>query len=68
MILSNSVLKKNTNYYLQVILKDCKYIIKERKIKINIKDNLNISSDEETSDKESFDVQIVFTLLVLSSF
>ena len=68
MILSNSVLKKNTNYYLQVILKDCKYIIKERKIKINIKDNLNISSDEETSDKESFDVQIAFTLLVLSSF
>ena len=41
-------------YYLQVLLEECKYIVKEKKIKQYINDDLQISSNdsiEKISDK-----------------
>ena len=54
MILIDSVLKKDKNYYLQVFLEECKYIFKEKKIKKYIKDYelINSFSNEDTSSKE----------------
>ena len=54
-ILLDSVYKKDKNYYPQVLLEECKYVVKERKksIKRFINDNIEISSDD--SDKENSD-------------
>ena len=42
----DSAIKKDENYYLQVFLKDCKYI--EKKVVKHIHDHLsNFSSDDE---------------------
>ena len=44
-------LKKDDNYYLQVFLKECKYI--EKKVIRHINDNLSdFCSDDEESDEE----------------
>ena len=44
-------LKRNDNYYLQVFLKECKYI--EKKVIRHINDNVSeISSDDDESDEE----------------
>ena len=40
------------NYYPQVFLKECKYIVKEKKVSKSIIDNIEISSN---SDKENTD-------------
>ena len=53
----NSALKKDENYYLQVFLKECKYI--EKKVVRHIHDNLSdfsYSSDE--SDEDSYQVNV----------
>ena len=50
MISLDSVLEKDENYYLQVFLKECKYIGKEKKVIRHIMDNLEFFSgysDEE---------------------
>ena len=48
----DSVFRIGKNYYPQVFLEVCKYVVKERKIpKYNI-DNIKIFSD---SDRENFD-------------
>ena len=44
----DSALKKNENYYLQVVLQECKYI--EKKLIRHITDDLESSSDD--SDEE----------------
>ena len=48
----HSALKKEENYYMQVFLKECKYI--EKKVVRYISDNLSdiSSSDEPESDEE----------------
>ena len=46
----NSVLKKNKSYYLQVFLKEVKYIEKEKKVIRYIIDDLQFSSND--FDKE----------------
>ena len=46
----DSILKKNENYYLQVFLKECKYI--EWKTIRHVYDNLSNFSCSEESDKE----------------
>ena len=53
-ILIDPVFRAGENYYLQVILEECKYIIKDKKqsIKKFITNNIEISSDD--SDKENF--------------
>ena len=46
----DSAIKKDENYYLQVFLKECKYI--EKKVVKHIHDNLsNFSSDDDESDE-----------------
>ena len=46
----DSVLKKDENYYLQVFLKECKYI--EEKVVRHINDNLSDCSSFDESDEE----------------
>ena len=45
-ILIDFVFKMGKNYYQQVLLEECKYIVKEKKISKFITDELEISSDE----------------------
>ena len=52
-ILIDSVYKKDKNYYPQVFLEECKYVVKEKKKSKFINDNINISSDD--SDKDNSD-------------
>ena len=48
--MNNSAYRTGKNYYLQVFLVECKYVIKEKKIHNYVIDNVKIStdSDEET--------------------
>ena len=39
------IIQNDKSYYPQVLLEECKYIVKERKVKIYINDDLEISSD-----------------------
>ena len=56
-ILINSVFRTGKNYYPQVFLGECKYVIKEKKISKYITDYIEISSDSdrENSDEENSD-------------
>ena len=58
----DSVFRTGKNYYPQVFLEECKYVVKEREIPKYIIDDIEISSDsdredpdEENSDKENSD-------------
>ena len=46
----DSALKKDENYYLQVLLKECKYI--EKNVIRHINDNLSDFCSDDDSDKE----------------
>ena len=49
----DSLFRAGKNYYLQVFLEECKYVIKEKKIHNYITDDIEISdSDEVNSDKK----------------
>ena len=52
-ILINSPYKKDKNYYPQVFLEECKYVLKEKKTSKYVTDDIEISSDD--SDKENSD-------------
>ena len=59
-ILINSVFRADKNYYPQVFLEECKYVVKKKKIPKYIIDDIEVSSnsdrensDEENSDKEN---------------
>lgn len=52
-IFVNSVLKRGEIYFLLVFLEEFKYIVKEKKIRKYINDDIEISSDG--SDEEIFD-------------
>ena len=54
LILVDSVFKIDKNYYSQVFLGDCKYVVKENKMSKFINNELEISSDEEASDNIIF--------------
>ena len=61
-ILIDSVFRTGNNYYLQVFLEECKYIVKEKNISKYFIDDIEISpdsdgenSDEEDSDEGNFD-------------
>ena len=41
-----SVYRKVENYHPQVLLEECKYVVKEKKMSKFITDNIEISSDE----------------------
>ena len=58
----DSVFRTGKNCYPQVVLEECKYVVKEKKIPNYITDDIEISSDshrensnEENSDKETSD-------------
>ena len=53
-ILIASVYRKGKNYYPQVFLEKCKYVVKEKKMSKFITDRTGVSSDDfdrENSDK-----------------
>ena len=52
MILLDSVFRTGKNYYSQVSLEECKYVVKEKKIPKYITDDTEMSSD---SDRENSD-------------
>ena len=52
MILIDSDFRTGKSYYPQVFLKECKYVVKEKKIPNYTTDDIEISSD---SDNENFD-------------
>ena len=54
-LLIDSVFRIDKNYYPQVFLKECKYVLKEKKNSKYIIDNIEISSDSdrENSDEEN---------------
>ena len=56
-ILIDSFFRTSKNYYPQVFLEECKYVVKEKKIPKYIINDIEISShsDEENSDKENSD-------------
>ena len=56
-MLFDSVFRTGKNYYPQVFLEECKYVVKEKKIPKYIIDDIEISSDtdRENSDEESSD-------------
>ena len=51
----DSVFRTGKNYYPQVFLEECKYVVKEKKIPKYITDDIEISSDSdrENSDEEN---------------
>ena len=54
-ILINSVFRIGKNYYPQVFLEECKYVVKEKKIPKYLIDDIEIfsDSDEKNSDEEN---------------
>ena len=52
LIMINFVFRTSKNYYPQVFLEECKYVVEEKKIPKYIIDQIEISSD---SDKENSD-------------
>ena len=55
-ILIDSVFRTGKNYYLQVFLEECKYIVKEKEMPEYISDGIKISyddSDREDSNEEN---------------
>ena len=59
-ILIDSVFQSGKNYYPQVFLEECKYVVKQKKMSECITDDIKISSDsdkkdpdEENSDEEN---------------
>ena len=56
MPIGNSVFRTGKNYYPQVFLEECKYVIKEKKMDKYITEDIEISSDK--SDYENSDEEI----------
>ena len=48
----NSVFRTGKNYFPQVLLEECKYAVKEKKIPKYITEDIEVSSD---SDRKDFD-------------
>ena len=44
------VIRVNTEYYPQIFLGGCKYVIRKNKVEILIKDDLDLSSSDESDD------------------
>ena len=51
-VLIDSVFKMGKSYYSQVLLKECKYIVKEKKVTRIITEDLQISGDSGENDEE----------------
>ena len=66
-ILINSVFTTGKNYYPQVFLEKCKYVVKEKKIPKYIIDSTEISSDSnrENSDEENLVKKILMKKILM---
>ena len=53
-ILIDSVFRTGENYYPKIFLEKSKYVITEKRMSKYINDSIEISSDEENSDKENY--------------
>ena len=53
MISIASVFRTGKNYFPQVFLEECKYVVKEKKIHNYFIGDVEVPSDEENSDKEN---------------
>ena len=51
MIILQSVIRVNKNYYPQTLLEECKHIIKKSKIENLINDDLDSSSSDESASE-----------------
>ena len=49
----DSVYRVNKKYYPQILLEECKYIIKKNKMENLINDDLDLSSSDNESDNET---------------
>ena len=49
----DSIFRTGKNYYPQVFLEECKYVVKEQKIPKYIIDDIEIFSGEENSSEEN---------------
>ena len=58
-MLIDSVLRAAKNYYPQVFLEECKYVVKEEKMPKHIIDDAVISFDGEDSDEENSDEESI---------
>ena len=69
-VLIDSVLKKDDKYYPRVFLKECRYIIKEKKKHRHIKEELKISLDEydKESDKKTWQKNRLKLNIAIMSF
>ena len=59
--MTDSVFRTRKNYYPQVFLQECKFVVKEKKMSQYIIEDTEISSDvcdKEDSDKENSDDEI----------
>ena len=66
-ILIDSVLRTGNNYYPQVVLEECEYIVQEKTMPEYITDDLEISgdSDRENSNKENSDQEILMKKIIM---
>ena len=64
----DSVSRTRKNYYPQVFLEECKYVVKEKKILKYIVDDTEISSDSETenSDQENSDKKSLMKKILMN--
>ena len=53
LLMLDSVIRANKQYYPQALLEDCKYEIKKNKMENLINDDLDPSSSNESDDEES---------------
>ena len=51
-ILLDSVVKTDNDYYPQMFLEECKYAIKKKKVINSIKEELNLDESEDESDND----------------
>ena len=60
--MNNSAYRTGKNYYFQVFLVECKYVIKEKKNHNYVIDNVKISTD---SDEKTLLEKIIIKLMLL---
>ena len=63
----DSVFRTSGNYYPQVFLEECKYVVKERNIYDYITDNIETSSDDsdrEDSNEENYEKKNLVTKII----
>ena len=65
----DSVSRTRKNYYPQVFLEECKYVVKEKKILKYIVDDIEISSDSETEnfDEENSDKKSLMKKILMNN-